>query len=147
VSEKQITSANARLKSAKTGVTIEAKGDRLTLRATLPPKPSSGKDKPYQQRIYLGWYANPAGIKRAEAEAHKISENLLKDKFTWADYQEIEAEPAQTVTLPIVSELVERFKVDTANSDQTNYRSSKLKLLPKFSYICQHIPLIYGRKY
>jgi hypothetical protein len=122
VSEKLIASVNTRLKSAKTGVTLEPKGDRLTLRATLPLKPSSGKDKPYQQRIYLSWYANPAGIKRAEAEAHKTSENLLKDKFTWSDYQEIEAEQAQTVTLPIVSELVERFKVDKLSqgiSDRT----------------------------
>jgi integrase len=112
VSDKQITSANARLKSAKTGITIEPKGDRLTLRATLPPKPNSGKDKPYQQRIYLGWYANPAGIKRAEAEAHLISENLLKDKFNWADYQEIEFEQVQVASMPLVSELVEEFKAD-----------------------------------
>jgi len=117
VSDKQIASANARLKSAKTGITIEPKGDRLTLRATLPPKPNSGKDKPYQQRIYLGWYANPAGIKRAEAEAHQISENLSKDKFTWADYQEINdqeitVEQPQTVVMPIVSDLIERFKAD-----------------------------------
>jgi integrase len=122
VSEKLIATVNTRLKSAKTGVTLEPKGDRLTLRATLPPKPNSGKDKPYQQRIYLGWYANPAGIKRAEAEAHKISENLLKDKFTWADYQEIEGEQGQAAPLPIVSELVERFKVDKLSqgiSDRT----------------------------
>jgi hypothetical protein len=111
VSEKLIASVNTRLKSAKTGVTLEPKGDRLTLRATLPPKPSSGKDKPYQQRIYLGWYANPDGIKWADAEAHKISENLLKDKFTWADYQEIQAAQTPTVLLPIVSELVERLVV------------------------------------
>jgi integrase len=112
VSEKQIASANTRLKSAKTGITIESKGDRLTLRATLPPKLNSGRDKPYQQRIYLGWYANPAGIKRAEAEAHLISEKLSKDKFTWSDYLETEVEQVQVVSLPLVSELVEKFKAD-----------------------------------
>jgi integrase len=110
VSDKLIQAANARLKAGKRGIAIEAKGDRLTLRATLPPKLNSGKDKPYQQRIYLGWYANPAGIKSAEAEALRVSSDLVQNKFDWANYQDPESQPQPE--LPIVSSLVEKFKVD-----------------------------------
>ncbi|MEH2156484.1 hypothetical protein [Nostoc sp.] len=60
---------NDRLKKALIGVRVEARGDRLSLRATLPPKPGSNKTKPYQQYLALGICANPAGLQRAEAEA------------------------------------------------------------------------------
>ncbi|MBN3886176.1 MAG: hypothetical protein V7K64_17945 [Nostoc sp.] len=60
---------NDRLKAAKIGVKVEARGDRLSLRPTLPPKPESNKTKPYQQYLASGIYANPAGLQRAEAEA------------------------------------------------------------------------------
>ncbi|MEH2270409.1 MAG: hypothetical protein V7K68_18660 [Nostoc sp.] len=60
---------NDRLKNALIGVRVEARGDRLLLRATLPPKPGSNKTKPHQQYLALGIYANPAGLQRAEAEA------------------------------------------------------------------------------
>ncbi|MEP0980540.1 hypothetical protein [Leptolyngbya sp. FACHB-17] len=52
---------NNRLKSAKIGVTVRCRGDRLSLRATLPPKPGGTDWK--QQDIALGIYASPAGLK------------------------------------------------------------------------------------
>jgi hypothetical protein len=63
---------NARLKAAQVGVSIRQKGNRLYLRATLPPKPGSTKKHPHQQDVSLKIYANPAGLERAEAEARKL---------------------------------------------------------------------------
>jgi hypothetical protein len=62
---------NARLKAGNIGVVVYQRGDRLSLRATFPPKP--GIDKPpYQQLLSLGIYANPAGLQFAESEAKKV---------------------------------------------------------------------------
>jgi integrase len=119
VSDKLVKAANARLKAGKTGIAIEVKGDRLTLRATLPPKPNSAKTKPYQQRIYLSWYANPAGIKHAEAEARQVSSDLALDRFDWTRFQDVEA---QTEVMPRVDNLIGQFKADKLSqgiSDRT----------------------------
>ncbi|MEH1808546.1 integrase [Nostoc sp.] len=83
---------NDRLKAAKIGVKVEARGDRLSLRATLPPKPGSNKTKPYQQYLALGIYANPAGLQRAEAEAKIIGGLLARGEFDWSRYQVLEQE-------------------------------------------------------
>ncbi len=66
----KLNQANGRLRSAKVGVVIGVKG-RLHLRATLPPKPGSDKQQPYQQRLALGYHANPAEISLAETENAK----------------------------------------------------------------------------
>ncbi len=93
--EQYVDQANQRLKSAKTGVTIEIMGRRLCLRGTLPPKPDSQKTKPYQQRLYLGIYANPAGIKKAEAEAKKVGGLLACKEFSWEPYLTERERPKQ----------------------------------------------------
>jgi hypothetical protein len=49
----RIAQANGRLKASKVGVAIEQIGDRLALRATLPPKPSSDRSVAYQQRVVM----------------------------------------------------------------------------------------------
>ncbi|WP_292808916.1 integrase [Nostoc sp. JL23] len=77
---------NDRLKAAKIGVKVEARGDRLSLRATLPPKPGSNKTKPYQQYLALGIYANPAGLQRALAEAQIVGGLLARGEFDWNRY-------------------------------------------------------------
>ncbi len=77
---------NQRLKAAKIGVKVETRGDRLSLRATLPPKPGSSKIKPYQQYLALGIYANPAGLQRAEAEAKIVGGLLARSEFDWSRY-------------------------------------------------------------
>ncbi len=64
--EKQVAQANQKLKKSKMGVVIMKRGDKLSLRAMLPPKPGSSNLVPSQQTIALDIYANPAGIKRAE---------------------------------------------------------------------------------
>lgn len=85
----KLNQANGRLKAAKTGVTILQRGDRLYLRAILPPRPGSSKMAPCQQQIALGIHANPLGISLAEKEARKVG--YLRDArtFDWALYGNI----------------------------------------------------------
>ncbi|MFQ4134815.1 hypothetical protein PGN35_000685 [Nodosilinea sp. PGN35] len=74
------------MRTGKVGVTIELAGKRLCLRATLPPRPGSSKVGPYQQRLFLGHHANPAGLKLAEVEAKRVGLLLEAREFDWADY-------------------------------------------------------------
>jgi len=79
----RLNQANGRLHAAKVGVKIEAKGNRLYLRATLPPKPASQKRKAFQQRLALGVHFNPGGISFAEQEARKVGALLDCREFSW----------------------------------------------------------------
>ncbi|MBN3951898.1 MAG: integrase [Nostoc sp. NMS7] len=89
-----IEAVNERLKAGKIGVRVEQRGDRLSLRATLPPKSGSNKTKPYQQYLALGIYANPAGLQRAEAEAKIVGGLLARGEFDWSRYLVLEQELA-----------------------------------------------------
>ncbi|MEM9091315.1 MAG: site-specific integrase [Cyanobacteria bacterium P01_F01_bin.53] len=111
--------ANKRLKAANIRVRIapRAESDRLYLRATLPPKPDSNKTKPYQQRISLGVYFNPAGVKRAEAEAQRLNYALMLDQFSWSDW----AEDQQTSKC--IADWVQAFKADYFTRRERNPKS------------------------
>lgn len=82
-SEQLLAEANQRLKARHCAVKINQQGGRLYLRGTLPPKKTSSKTKAYQQRINCGYYFNPAGIKRAEADANQVNRELMMDQFDW----------------------------------------------------------------
>ncbi len=84
--EVRLEQANVRLKSAKIGVTVFRKGNKLYLRATLPPKPGVERDRSYQQDVSLGIYASDEGIKQAEIEAKALGSQLAKGTFTWTDW-------------------------------------------------------------
>jgi integrase len=99
--------ANQRLKSAKVGVAIAKRGDRLSLVATLPPKPKSTRSDWHQQRISLDVYANQQGIQYAESEAHKISRLIANKIFTWESYGKIES----GIGVPI-KVVIQNFKDD-----------------------------------
>ncbi|MBH8555857.1 integrase [Nostocaceae cyanobacterium CENA357] len=99
-----VEAVNERLKAGKVGVKVEQRGDRLSLRATLPPKPGSKKIIWHQQYLSLGIYANPAGLQRAEAEAKIVGGLLARDEFDWSRYLE-QKEPTATC-----SYWVEKFK-------------------------------------
>jgi hypothetical protein len=109
---------NARLKAGKLGVTVEprGKGQRLSLRATLPPRTGSGHWK--QQYISLGIYSNPAGIKRAETEARKLSAQLADKTFKWSDWVEPEKPEPETV-----SDWIERYETEYFNRRSRNPKS------------------------
>jgi integrase len=81
-----IAQLNQRLRVARLGLTVERRGDRLTLRGTFPPRPQSSRRKPHQQRLPLGLPANKAGLKQIEQEAKVVAARLIERRFNWADY-------------------------------------------------------------
>ena len=120
---------NQRLKAGKVGVSVEQRGDRLCLVATLPPKPGSGRIRPYQQRMALGIKANPAGFKQAELEAKRLGVQLAEGSFTW--------EPAPEILTTDAA--IAKFERDYFSSRERNGKSettfnnylTQLKKLPK----------------
>lgn len=80
----KLAQVNGRLRAAKVGVGVEVLGDRLRLRATLPPRPGSQKTNPYQQRISLGLPANLDGLRQAEKEARLVGAQLAAREFEWS---------------------------------------------------------------
>ena len=82
----QIAQVNRRLKSARLGLLIERRGQKLSLRGSLPPRPGSHRLRPYQQRIPLGTPATKAGLKQTEQDAKVIAAQLIQKTFDWRDY-------------------------------------------------------------
>lgn len=115
----KIAQANGRLKSAKVGIAIERRGGRLWLRGTLPPKPNSGKDKPYRQKISLGVRANAAGVQHAEKQARLLGAEINLGRFSWSDWaRDSDSESGQTV-----AEWVKRFEADYWHRRDRNQQS------------------------
>lgn len=77
---------NQRLKAAQLGIQIERRGEKLNLRATLPPRPESPKLRAHQQRVPLGLPATKAGLKQIEKTAKVIAAQLIENTFSWQDY-------------------------------------------------------------
>lgn len=65
-------------------VRIERRGDKLSLRATLPPKP--GESKPKQRYLPTGKPASEAGLKRAIAVAMRLEAELIESRFEWVNW-------------------------------------------------------------
>ncbi len=81
-----LRSANQKLIDFNCGISIEQKGQRLYLRGTLPPKPESKRQRPHQQYLSLGVYANPDGLKFALKEAKKVGTLKMCGEFDWSPY-------------------------------------------------------------
>lgn len=116
--ESKIDQANKRLKAANVGVSIRVQGDRLCLRATLPPKPNSDKTSSFQQTISLGVRNTPAGLQYAEREARKIGALLDCKEFSWKPYVKPAKPPAEKV-----SDWVERFKDDYFSKRKETFKT------------------------
>ena len=82
----RIAQANGRLKAAKVGVQIQRLNGRLYLRSTFPPRLGSSKAIAYQQRLALGYHANPYAVSQAEKEARKVGALLDCGDFDWLPY-------------------------------------------------------------
>ena len=106
-----IAKANQQLKVLAMGVVIERRGTKLSLRATLPPRPGSGKDRPHQQRIPIGVTASPAGLRRALAEAKKLGGDLALKQFDWADWGVVISEFPNTGEAIAAFEAIERDRL------------------------------------
>jgi len=126
----RLNQANGRLKASRVGVKIEQVGNRLYLRATLPPKPNSNKAGPYQQRISLGVHANPNGVKLAEAEARKVGALLDCKEFSWNPYLSSQPEKGKTVADWIVQFEADYFTRRSRNpKSETTWKGDYLKVL------------------
>ncbi|TVQ17798.1 MAG: site-specific integrase [Leptolyngbya sp. DLM2.Bin15] len=84
--DERLVILNQRLKAAQLGVSIERRGNKLSLRGTLPPRPGSDRLRPYQQRLSLNLPATPGGLKQAEQQAKIIAGQLLQQTFSWQAY-------------------------------------------------------------
>lgn len=82
----RIAQMNQRLKAAQMGLLIERRGQKLSLRGTLPPRPGSHRLRSHQQRISLDLPATLAGLKQAEQEVKIIAAKLIQNTFDWRDY-------------------------------------------------------------
>lgn len=78
-----VEAINDRLKG--TGVAVERRGNRLSLRATLPVRGGVGKK---QQRISLDVSATPFGLEHAEAKAWELAAQLSQKRFKWKDWDQ-----------------------------------------------------------
>lgn len=84
--DEQIAKVNQRLRVGQLGFQIERRGQKLSLRGTLPPRPGSPRLRPHQQRISLNLPATAAGLKQAEQEAKIIAAQLIQNCFNWQHY-------------------------------------------------------------
>ncbi|MEM9485613.1 MAG: hypothetical protein AAGA83_18205 [Cyanobacteria bacterium P01_F01_bin.116] len=89
-----IKNANLKLDTLR----IERRGQKLSLRGTLPKKPGEGKGNK-QQRIPLGIYANVAGVKVALARAKQAESDLSLKQWDWSRWIEDEVDPSQSAHL------------------------------------------------
>lgn len=149
-----LRAANDRLKAGKIPVRIitQAKTDRLYLRATLPPKATAAKQYPHQQKLSLGIYSNPAGIKRAEAEAQRLNHDLMMGQFDWASWQrQTQRSSEKTVATWLVDFEADYFarRQRNAKSETTwskDYRSP-LQRLPKDAALTAELLLETAKTY
>lgn len=119
--EDRISRANIRLKDFSVGFQIEMRGNRLSLRGTLPPKPDAVILTASRQRIPLfplGILPTAAGIKSAEDEAKLISSQLARKEFFWDKYL------SQRVQNPeLVKEWVKSYEQDYFSRRDRNPKS------------------------
>lgn len=81
-----IARANARLKDFGLRLKIYDKQGWLYLQGTLPPKPGSDRERPFQQRIALKLKTCDRTIALAEKEARKVGVLLESGVFQWEPY-------------------------------------------------------------
>jgi integrase len=82
----RIMQVNQRLKAAQMGLQIERRGQKLSVRGTLPPRPGSHRLRDHQQRISLNLPATMAGLKQAEQDVKVIAAQLIQNSFDWRHY-------------------------------------------------------------
>ncbi|ELS01101.1 hypothetical protein Xen7305DRAFT_00008030 [Xenococcus sp. PCC 7305] len=129
--EQLLKAANNRLKSGSCGFKIEQRGQKLTLRGTLPPRPGSDKEGPCQQRLSLGVYANPAGIKRAENEAKRLSSEIALNQFDWKNWLETK-EPLGTTDYWIARYEEDYFRKKAATPESlTTWKTEYLTMFKR----------------
>jgi integrase len=87
-------------------VSIRARGKKLSIRGTFPPKPGDGS-KPKSYEISTGKPATATGLEQVRAIAQEIESQLIRDKFDWIPFLKGKDKPAETV-----GEWIERFEAN-----------------------------------
>lgn len=103
--DEKIAEANTRLKSANNRASIERRGNKLYLRATLPAKPHLEQQAPYRQKISLNLKATHAGLQSALIKAKLLGTQLDAGTFSWNQWAYVE-----DTTLKPVSDWLEEFE-------------------------------------
>ncbi|NEZ61091.1 hypothetical protein [Adonisia turfae] len=89
--DKLIKAANSKLDILR----IERRGQKLSLRGTLPKKPGKGRGNE-QQRIPLKIYANADGVKVALARAKRAESDLSLQQWDWSHWTGEEVDSIQS---------------------------------------------------
>ena len=117
-------------------LSIKMRGDRLRLQGTLPPKPGSGKDSPYQQTISTGYRADESGLKRAIAAAWCIHSQLETNSFNWTEWSNVKGAPPATI-----GEWVEAFEKDWHSRKHRQGRTWQVDYGNVFKQLNPYVPL------
>lgn len=80
--------ANQRLKAAGLGVALTQGHNRLYIQAQLPPKPTSKRQAPHQQKLATGKPCNGAGLDAAEKLAKQLAGELIAGAFEWERWKQ-----------------------------------------------------------
>lgn len=140
----QIAQVNQRLKVAQMGFQIERRGQKLSLRGTLPPRPGSSRLRSHQQRISLNLPATPAGLKQAEQQVKIIAAQLIQNTFDWGQYLPVAG--GGRLSQMDLSEKLAAFKAhffeqatqkETVASGKTTWEMAYLPYLRKLEAIVQ----------
>ena len=145
----QIAKINQRLKVAKLGLKVEKRGQKLNLRGTFPPRPSSQKLKPYQQRIPLSLPSSRSGIRTIERKALTVAAQLIAGCFDWQDYIDAETTPQKVgAALPAQLDAFEthffqtRAAASRPSSIRSTWQKAYLPYLRKLQKLTQQHPEI-----
>lgn len=134
-----LASCNDRLKAARVGLKIYQRGDYLSLRGTLPPRPGSKSSRPSQQTIALRVMASPAGFEYAESKALEFGAMLAQRRFDWRRVE-------QSSGGDTCGDWIARFKktwlrTQDGSDEVTDLRWREQFWYPAFSNLPQHKPL------
>lgn len=133
-----IAAANKRLKSAgvKVRLVLQGRDKRwISIQATLPPKPGTGREKRYQQKMALGKRAMTSkDIDDAVLQAKAIDLDLNRGTFSWQKFSNFE-EPSEKTIADWVVEFErgwwrshDKKNPSHASTWRTNYQSVIVKL-------------------
>jgi hypothetical protein len=107
-----IEAINKRLK--ETGVQLEQRGNKLSLRATLPARVGTGRK---QARVSLNLSALvPLELEQAEAKAWELAAQKAQGRFRWEDWSQEKAELERMTA----ADWVEKYRVYRASQGVNN---------------------------
>lgn len=142
--DRRIAQVNQRLKAAQLGLQVERRGEKLSLRGTLPPRPGSVRLRSHQQRVSLNLPTTVAGLKQAEQEAKIIAAQLIQKSFDWRTYL---SNPGggrlQELSLTQQLEAFEQDwqqRQDESSSSRTTWESAYAPYLRKLKTVAQANP-------